>query len=84
MTYQVFLLPPAQKNLDSFRGKEHSKLIKFISSLSKNPRPVGAKKLTNELGYRIRAGKYRILYRIDHTEKKVYVYRVRHRCEVYR
>ena len=84
MRYEVFLLPRAQKDLNKFKGKELSKLCKFISNLSENPRLVGSVKLTGDGGYRIRAGVYRILYRIDDSGKKVYVYRVRHRREVYR
>lgn len=84
MSYEVFLLPCAQRDLDKFQGKELSKLCKFIANLSTNPRLMGSIKLTGEGGYRIRAGAYRILYRIDDHEKKVYVYRVRHRREVYR
>lgn len=84
MKYQVFLLPRVQKDLNKFKGKEFSKLSKFISNLSDNPRLVGSIKLTGDGGYRIRAGVYRILYRIDDNEKKVYVYRVRHRRDVYR
>lgn len=79
MTYKVMLLPRSQKDLDSFNGKEFSKLIKIITNLSTNPRLVGSLKLTGEEGYRIRAGDIRILYRVDDKIKVVYVYRVRHR-----
>jgi len=84
MKYKVFLLPRAQKDLKKFKGKEHSKICRFIGNLSDNPRLMGSLKLTGDGGYRIRAGIYRILYRIDDEEKKVYVYRVRHRREAYR
>lgn len=84
MKYQVLLLPKAQKDLDKFRGKEFSKLSKFIANLANNPRCMGSVKLTNEGGHRIRAGIYRILYRIDDGEKKIFIYRVGHRKEVYR
>lgn len=84
MNYQVFLLARAQKNLDGFGGKTLSALCKLISNLSKNPRPLGSLKLTGEEGYRIRVGAYRVLYRIDDKEKKLYIYRVGHRREVYR
>lgn len=84
MSYRVLLLPRAKKDLDSFTGKQFTRLAKAIKGLANNPRPIGSRKLTDDGGYRIRAGDYRILYRIDHGEKKVFVYRIRHRREAYR
>jgi mRNA interferase RelE/StbE len=52
--------------------------------LKENPRPVGCKKLTNQEGYRIRIGNYRILYTIEDENKIVMIYRVGHRRDVYR
>lgn len=50
-----------------------------------NPRRVG-KPLTRELGgYRsARRGAYRVIYRIDETERIVHVVRIDHRADVYR
>jgi mRNA-degrading endonuclease RelE of RelBE toxin-antitoxin system len=39
--------------------------------------------LTAEEGYRLRVGDHRILYRIDDASKRVYIYRVRDRKDVY-
>jgi mRNA interferase RelE/StbE len=50
--------------------------------LKVNPRPVGCKKLTNEEGYRIRVGNYRILYTIDDTNSSVNIYKIAHRKDV--
>jgi mRNA interferase RelE/StbE len=50
-----------------------------------NPHRVG-KPLTRELsGYcSARRGAYRVIYRIDETERIVYVVRIDHRADVYR
>jgi len=77
------LLPQAQKDLDSFRGKIFQQIKEKILSLSKNPRPSGCLKLTAEEGYRLRSGDYRIIYRVDDKEKIVYLYRIKHRKEAY-
>ncbi|MFQ6084122.1 MAG: type II toxin-antitoxin system RelE/ParE family toxin [Candidatus Aminicenantia bacterium] len=82
--YKIFLLPQAQKDLDSFSGKIFQQLKNKISSLSNNPRPSGCLKLTAEEGYRLRSGNYRIIYRIDDKEKNVYIYRIKHRKEAYK
>jgi mRNA interferase RelE/StbE len=82
--YRLEVITPAQKDLDAFHGKAFELIKKKILSLSSNPRPFGAIKLTQEEGYRIRVRRYRILYRIDGKEKEVIIYRVKHRKEAYR
>ena len=81
--YKILLLLPAQKDLDKFRGKTFDILVKKITSLQENPRPHGCLKLTEEQGYRIRSGNYRIIYRIDDKKNEVFVYRIKHRKEAY-
>ena len=81
--YRILLLPQAQKDLDNFEGKIFQKIKNKIFSLGDNPRPAGCLKLTAEEGYRLRLGNYRIIYRISDKEKKVYIYRIKHRKEAY-
>jgi len=81
--YKILLLPSAQKDLHEFRGKTFDILVRKITSLQKNPRPHGCLKLIAEHGYRIRSGNYRIIYRIDDKKKEVFIYRIKHRKEVY-
>jgi mRNA interferase RelE/StbE len=81
--YKILLLPQAQKDLDSYRGKIFQQIKEKIFFLSQNPRPHGCLKLTAEQGYRLRSGHYRIIYRIDDKKKVVYVYRIKHRKDAY-
>ncbi len=53
-------------------------------ALQENPRPPGVRKLGAGRGYRIRVGKYRVVYQIEDTRREVSVYRIRHRRDVYR
>ena len=56
-----------------------------IQSLANDPRPIGVKKLSGEKDiYRVRAGNYRVLYRIVDKVLVVVVVSVGHRREVYR
>ena len=82
--YELKILPQAQKDLDQLHGSIFNNIKKKIIQLASNPRPYGAVKLTNEEGYRVRAGDYRVLYRIDDRLKEVFIYRIKHRREVYR
>jgi len=60
-------------------------VIEKIASLEVNLRPQGIKKLRLEgETYRLRVRDIRIIYRIDDREKKVFIYRVKHRKEAYR
>jgi mRNA interferase RelE/StbE len=53
--------------------------------LSENPRPFGCEKLSGHQDrYRVRAGRYRIVYAIRDEELVVYVVKVGHRKDVYR
>jgi len=81
--YKILLLPQAQKDLDNFKGKIFQQIKNKIFSLGESPRPAGCLKLTAEEGYRLRLGNYRIIYRISDKEKKVYIYRIKHRKEAY-
>ncbi len=84
MKYRIKIIAKAEKDLDAVTGHDFDAIKKRILSLSENPRPFGSKKLTDEGGYRIRSGNFRILYRIDDMTKEVVIYRVKHRKEVYR
>jgi mRNA interferase RelE/StbE len=81
--YELLLLPPAQKDLDRLEAPVLARILKKICALSEDARPPGCLKLTDEDGYRIRIGEYRILYRIDDALKRVYLYRIKHRKDAY-
>jgi len=84
MKYRLKIISSAEKDLDAITGRDFDAIKKRILSLSANPRPLGCQKLTNEEGYRIRSGNFRILYRIDDLAKEVLIYRVKHRKDAYR
>jgi mRNA interferase RelE/StbE len=81
--YELLLLPAAQKDLNNLEAPVFARILKKIRALSKDARPPGCLKLTDEDGYRFRTGDYRILYRIDDALKRIYIYRIKHRKDVY-
>ena len=83
MNYSLFILPSAEKDLDHLEKGLYQRCHRSILKLAGNPRPPGSQKLTGEEGYRIRVGDWRILYRIDDHERKVFIYRIKHRKDVY-
>lgn len=85
MDYKLILKPSVQKDLDRFPDKNVFSILKRIESLAINPRPFGIQKLSNtEEQYRIRIGRYRVLFEIDDSKQQINVYRIKHRKEAYR
>jgi mRNA interferase RelE/StbE len=85
MTYIVQFLPSADKDLEKIAPSDRPRIIRKAVELARNPRPAGVKKLTggDDL-YRIRAGEYRIIYRIADRIITVTTIRIGHRRDVYR
>ena len=84
MTYQLFLLPRAQKELARLPMESYERTRAAIRALAEEPRPPGYRKLSGREGWRIRVGDYRVLYEIEDTPKTVTVVQVGHRRDVYR
>lgn len=84
MNYEIIIKPSAKKDLDKLPTRELQRIIKRLMLLKNNPRPVGVQKLSDDEGYRIRSGKYRILFMINDKIKNVFIYRIKHRKDVYK
>ncbi len=75
----------ALKELESIATKaDRRRIIQRIKSLSDNPRPPGASKLSGLERYRIRQGRYRILYFIEDSALVIHVIKIGGRKNVYR
>jgi len=82
--YKVFFKKSVEKDLKSIPKKELLKILNKIESLQDNPRPIGCEKLTGQERYRLRQGKYRIVYSIQDNELTIWVVKVGHRKEIYK
>jgi mRNA interferase RelE/StbE len=82
--YRVYFKESVEKDLNTIPKKDLLKILRRIEALAEEPRPQGHEKLTGQERYRIRQGRYRILYSIQDTELTVWVVKVAHRKEVYR
>ena len=82
--YKLFFKKSVQKDFDTIPKKDLKKILNRISSLAENPRPPGCEKLTGHERYRLRQGRYRIVYSIQDFELTVWVIKVGHRKDVYR
>ncbi len=83
MSYKIELRRSAQKNLDSLSDQEYKTIAEVISLLKYNPRPLKVKKLRgSDISlWRIRAGRFRIVYNIDDKLKVITIVRAAKRSE---
>ena len=83
--YSLRIKKSARKELESITTKaDRRRIIRRIESLADNPRPPGALKLSGLKRYRIRQGRYRILYTIEDTVLIIHVIKIGDRKDVYR
>lgn len=83
--YKIFVKASAAKEIEKIpTRKDRRRIIKKIRSLSDNPRPRGAVKLSGKDKYRLRQGNYRIIYSIEDDKLIVHIVKVGHRKDVYR
>jgi mRNA interferase RelE/StbE len=82
--YKFLFKESVEKDLRQIPQNDLHKILKRVESLVSNPRPQGCEKLTGQERYRIRQGKYRILYSIQDNELTIWVVKISHRKDVYR
>ena len=83
MRYHIELSKTAEKQLDKLPDKIAFLLIEAVELLAENPRPNGYRKLKGREGFRIRKGKYRVIYDIIDDILVVDVFAVGHRKDIY-
>lgn len=84
MTYAVFILRRAQRELSRLPNLDYQRVRDAIRDLADNPRPLGCIRLTGRDGWRISVGIYRVIYDVDDALAAVTVLNVGHRRDVYR
>ncbi len=83
--YSIRIKKSARKELEAIATKaDRKRIINCIKSLVNDPRLPGALKLSGRERYRIRQGRYRILYTIDDMVLVVQVIKIADRKDVYR
>lgn len=85
MRYSHQVLPKARKQLRSIPAKIRQRLKEAVLSLEDDPRPSGVTKLSGKKNrYRIRIGKYRIVYRILDDTREILVTDITTRSDAFR
>ena len=84
--YRVLIKPSAAREVEAVdRKRDRQRIVTRILALSDDPRPAGCEKLAGATNrYRVRVGRYRIVYSVADAELLVLVLRVADRKDVYR
>jgi mRNA interferase RelE/StbE len=82
--YRVYFRASVEKDFASIPKSDLRKILQRIKALAEDPRPSGCEKLTGQERYRVRQGRYRIIYSIQDKELTVWVVKVGHRKDIYR
>ncbi len=84
-TYEVQISRTAERQLGRLDRRTRGRVAAAMLALAENPRPRGCRKL---LGYddvfRIRVGRYRLLYSVSDATVVIVILKVGHRRNVYR
>ena len=83
-SYELVFRKSVAKDLRALPKADVAKILQRIRSLATDPRPAGCEKLSSQERYRIRQGRYRIVYEIEDRRLVVLVVKIAHRKDVYR
>jgi mRNA interferase RelE/StbE len=82
--YSMFFRKSVEKDLSNIPKKDVGRILKRIKALVNDPRPPGCEKLTGQERYRLRQGRYRIVYSIQDDELTIWIVTIDHRKDIYR
>jgi mRNA interferase RelE/StbE len=83
ISYEVEVSKSAHNSMKKIPKKDLLRISGVIDSLAENPLPPKALKLTGRDGYRIRVGKFRIIYTFNNRVFRVLVIQIGHRKNAY-
>ena len=81
MTYRIEIIRTAQKQMLSLPRQAQVEIARAIDHLADAPRPSGCKKLRGVDLWRLKLGRYRVIYAIDDAVRLVTVLKVASRRE---
>ena len=82
--YNVYFRESVEKDFRIIPKEDLQRILHRIELLADEPRPLGCEKLTGQERYRVRQGRYRIVYSIQDKMLTVWIVAVGHRKDIYR
>ena len=82
--YSIHFKESVDTDLKAIPKQDVKQIFQRITTLAVEPRPNGSEKLTGQERYRLRQGRYRIVYSIQDKELVVWAVKIAHRKDAYR
>ena len=84
--HELAFHPNVAKDLKSLDGGTRQRILGRIQWLAKNAEEVRHEPLTAQWAgmYRLRAGDYRVIYGLEQEQRRIIIYAVGHRREIYK
>ena len=83
--FEIEITHSAEKQLRTLRRDDQQRLAEAMLALAEDPRPRGSKKLSGyEDVFRIRVGRFRVLYSVAKKRLVILILKIGHRRDVYR
>ncbi len=81
--YEIEISRTAEKKLKKLPEAQQLRVVRAILPLAEEPRPRGSRKLTGyDDVYRIRVGRFRVLYSISESRLIILILKIGHRKDV--
>lgn len=82
--YTIIIKKSVIKELDDIPEKDQTRIIEHLKLLSENPWDLGIEKLQGRNEYKLRVGRYRIIFDIETKKKFLTVYMIDLRNDIYK
>jgi mRNA interferase RelE/StbE len=83
--YRIDVSATAERQIRTLPRVDQIRVLRAVNALSTNPRPQGCRKLSGlDDVFRIRIGRYRVLYTVEDRRLVILVLKVGNRKDVYR
>jgi mRNA interferase RelE/StbE len=84
-SYRIEVSATAERQIRKLPRSDQIRVVRVIQALSTDPRPPGCRKLSGQGdAFRVRIGRYRVLYAVEDRRVVVIVLRVGDRKDIYR
>lgn len=84
-SYEIEITRTAEKQLKQLPPQDQRRVVQAVLLLADDPFPQGSRKLSGyEDVFRIRVGRYRILYSVSKKTLIIVVLKIGHRKDIYR
>ena len=83
--YEVEITRTAERQLKRLELPDHVRVVRSILDLAIDPYPRGSRKLSGyDDVFRIRVGRFRVIYSVSGTKLIVIILKIGHRKDIYR